>query len=70
MVILKSEHDPFAHSPERRNLLAFKIGDGRHSRAEQEGAGEEYLFQRLVQNASAQRVEINGDIREFGHAGE
>src|SRR6266567_3250106 len=66
-VVLESEGDPFPEPAQLNDRSAAYTLDRRHRRAEHKRARNPQLVQRLAQDASFERFEVNGDVRQFRH---
>src|SRR6516164_3543712 len=65
-IILEREDDPLAEAAKLDNPLPFRGADRHIDRAEEEGAREPHLFQRLVRDAGTKMVDVKRDVRKFG----
>jgi alpha-ketoglutarate-dependent 2,4-dichlorophenoxyacetate dioxygenase len=69
-IILDRENDPLAEAAKLDNPPPFRGADRHVDRAQEEGAREAYLLDRLVPYARTQRLDVKRDIRIFGQARE
>src|SRR5215467_4982824 len=66
-IVLQTNANTLAHSPEAEHLLAFCLLDGRNRGPNQRRRHDADLFQLSSADARLQRIEINHDVREFRH---
>ena len=62
------DHDPFAEPAQFRDAPASGTGNGRINTSQYERASNPYCLQPLAQNACPQRIHVDDDIGQFGHA--
>ena len=65
-IILEREDDPLAEAAKLDNPLPLRGADRHIDRAEEEGAREPYLLERLVPDAGTKMLDVKRDVRIFG----
>ena len=65
-IILEREDDPLAEAAKLDDPLSLRGGDRHIDRAEEEGAREAHVFERLVRDAGTKMLDVKRDVRIFG----
>ena len=66
-LVFKSDANAFAQPSQRHDFLSFGDGKGRRCCAQQKWRGDLHAVERLIQNAPLEGLEIDDDVRKFGH---
>lgn len=66
-IVIHSNCDPFADSPQFAHNAPLYIRNARFNRAKQKRARQPHPLERLVQYARLQRRKIGGDVWQFWH---
>lgn len=69
MFIFQSDADSFAQAAQGNNTLSFRSCKRRLGRSKQEWGAELNTLKPDVENSFLKSLEIDGDVREFRHAG-
>ena len=67
-IILKTESDSLAQAAQGEDFASAESLNWRRSGAQQKGAGDPNLVERLTDDASLESFEICGYVRQFRHA--
>ena len=65
--VSESEHDALAQAPDRLDGLPFQLLNGRIDRSQDERAREAHRHEGLAHEVSPKRLDVDDDIRQFGH---
>ena len=67
-VVVQAERDALAEPAQAADVPAVRRGERRVHGAQEERAGQAHALERLVQDASLQRLDVEGDVGQLGHA--
>jgi hypothetical protein len=67
-LILEPKYDAFAHPAQLDDSSGTKVPDWGHCCTQQEWTPNFHLFELLPKNTLLQRLNVNSDVRQFGHS--
>lgn len=67
-IAFEADADALSDAVELQHLFAGGFRKGRHCGAQEKGADNANAFECLAENARFECFDVNGDVREFGHA--
>jgi hypothetical protein len=66
-ISLETDADSLSHAAELQHLFAGGFGEGRDCGAQEKRANNANSFERLAEDATFERFDVNSDVRKFGH---
>ena len=65
--VFQLKDDTLTEAAERQDFLSFRSTNGRIERPQDEWTANADFLNRLIEDALRERLDVNGDVREFRH---